>query len=281
MLEFIDAEFNKNFTRHCNLLFQLDAGRYAYAVYDPQFGKLHVLRMVDHNQGLHPDGLARLRVSLTSEDILQAPFNKVKICLVDTPFTLVPRVLFEEGREAAYLGLAATPSADDPVVSNNVGSMHLRNIFSLPHAEKALLLDIFSEPSWHHIGSALLETASRFREQFADQQILLDIKPGLMHVMYFEKKEFKFLNRFTYTDKDDFLYFVLLVAEQFEVDRESCDLMLSGDIVSDSLLYEALSNFFRHISFHPLNERIDLPEALRLQPLHVVHSLFSTDLCES
>jgi hypothetical protein len=98
--------------------------------------------------------------------------------------------------------------------------------------------------------------------------------------MYFENGEFKFLNQFRFTNKDDFLYFVLLVADQFQIERNSCDVKLSGEIMPDSQLFSEIWKFFKSISFVALNENIVLPQELKEKPMHFYNSLFSLDLCE-
>ncbi len=280
MLQYLDKDFNKDFTRHYSLLFQLEEQQYSYAVYEKRTGKLQVLKTVQLNNAAPGDMLTKLRISVTSEDMLQAPYHEIKIGISYAPFTLVPRVLFEEDKAERYLSLSAEIASTDTVLSNNVKAVYARNIFALPANETKYLKEVFDHPKFYHIGSGLLELASRMKDQFTDQQLILDIKPGVMHILYFEKREFKFMNQYRYVNKEDFLYYVLLVAEQFMVDRNVCDLKLSGEIVPDSMLFGELWKFFKEISFLQMNENIVLPDTLKETPLYIYNTLLSLDLCE-
>mgnify|MGYP003379198417 CR=1 FL=1 len=76
------------------------------------------------------------------------------------------------------------------------------------------------------------------------------------------------MNQFRFVNKEDFLYYVLLVSDQYNIDRENCDLKLSGEIMPDSLLFGELWKFFKTISFVPLNENIVLPKELQEKPFY-------------
>ncbi len=280
MLHFIDKDFNKDFTRHYSLLFQLEEQQYAYAVYEKRTGKLQVLKSVQLNSASSGDILTKLKNSVTSDDILQAPYHEVKVGLVASPFSFVPRVLFEEEKAAAYLKITAETSQADVVHTNNVKGVFAKNIFSVDQSIHQYLHEVFDRPKLFHCVSGLIETAIRVKDNFADQQIVLDIKPGIMHIAYFEKRDFKFNNQYRYVNKEDFLYYVLLVADQFMIDRNTCDLKLSGEIVPDSMLFGELWKFFKNISFLQMGETIATPDELKEKPLYIHNTLLSLDLCE-
>lgn len=280
MVHYSDPAFNKDFSSHYTLLFQLEEQQYSYAVYDKRKGTLQVLKTVGFNTANHADGISRLKVSLTSDDILQAPFGEIKLALTDVAFTLVPRVLFEEAHAAAYLSMHAPLAPEDQVMVNQVRGVFIRNVFSVPGWAHNYFQDLFHAPKFFHVGTALLETATRNRDQFADQHLILDIKPGMLYILYYEKKEFMYMNSFRFVNKDDFLYYVLLIAEEYALDRESCQLALSGEIIPDAQLYDELWKFFRNIQFVTAHEHIRLPEELQEKPMHMFNSLLSLDLCE-
>lgn len=280
MVQYTDSEFNKDFTNHYTLLFQLEEQQYTYAIYDKRKGKLHVLKTVPYNSGNHADGFERLRLSLTSEDLLQSAYQEVKVSWVSAPFTLVPRAIFEEDKASDYLKVAAHLRADEETQVNQIKGVFIKNVFAIPKQIRSYMQDLFASPKWFHAGSSLLELAMRNRDQFADQQLILDIKTGLITILYFEKKEFLFMNQYKYVNREDFLYFVLLVADQFSIDRETCDLKLSGEIVPDAQLYDELYKFFRNITFLQPNEHIVMPEPLAEKPMYMYNTLLSLDLCE-
>ncbi len=280
MYNYIDKDFNKDFTKHCSLLFQLEEQQYSYAIYEKRSGNLMLLKTVQLNAASPTEMLNKLKISVTSEDVLQVPFHEVKVCVCGNPFTLIPRVIYEEDKKRNYLELTATLEKDDKVLVNNINKLFIKNVFSISSEELNYIDEVFPNPKIIHIGTSILENAVRNKDDFFDQQLILDIKPGVIHVLYFEKKEFKFMNQFRFVNKDDFLYYVLLVSDQYNIDRENCDLKLSGEIMPDSLLFGELWKFFKTISFVALNENIILPKELQEKPFYYYNSLMSLDLCE-
>ena len=278
MYEFTNKAFSKDFTKHCNLLLQLEEHQFTYAIYEKRTGILQVLKTVPVTGS--SAYMNKLKVALTSEDLLHVAFHEIRIAVAKSPFTLIPRAFYEEQLNKKYLALTAPVETGDEIIVNHIRSLFIKNIFSVEGNEMDYLKEVFDKPRFYHISSALLESILRNKDQLNPQQFLIDIKQNLMHLMYFENGEFKFLNQFRFTNKDDFLYFVLLVSDQFQVDRNICDVKLSGEIMPDSQLFSEIWKFFRSISFMPLNENIILPAELSEKPMHFYNSLFSLDLCE-
>ena len=280
MLHYIDKDFNKDFTKHYSLLFQMEEQQYVYAVYEKRTGKLQVLKSVQLNSAGAGDWLTKLKISVTSEDILQSPYYEIKVGIADAPFVLVPRILFEDNRAAQYLGLNAEVNGNDKVVVNNIKSVFAKNVFACSQAQANYFSEVFDNPKLFHCATGLLESVARVKDSFVDQQMILDIKPGIIHIVYYEKREFKFMNHYRFVNKEDFLYYVLLVADQFMVDRNTCDLKLSGEIVPDSMLFGELWKFFKNISFLQHNETMIIPDDLKEKPMYIYNTLLSLDLCE-
>ncbi len=280
MYNYIDKEFNKDFTKHCSLLFQLEEQQFAYAIYEKRSGQLQVLKTLQLNTVNPAEMLEKLKLAIISEDFLQVPFHEIKVNICYSAFTLIPRVIFEDDKARNYLELSAPVESGDTVLVNNINKLFIKNVFSVPNTQVQYLNEIFQSPKIFHIGTTLLENAVRNKDEFNNQQLILDIKPGVIHILYFENKEFKFLNQFRWVNKDDFLYYVLLISDQFNIDREHCDLKLSGEIVPDSMLFSELWKFYKNISFTALNENIVLPKELQEKPFYYFNSLMSLDVCE-
>lgn len=162
---------------------------------------------------------------------------------------------------------------------NNINKLFIKNVFSISSEELNYIDEVFPTPKIMHIGTSILENAVRNKEDFYDQQLILDIKPGVIHILYFEKG-IQIHESVSVCEQGRFLYYVLLVSDQYNIDRENCDLKLSGEIMPDSLLFGELWKFFKTISFVPLNENIVLPEELQEKPFYYYNSLMSLDLCE-
>lgn len=281
MYEFIDPAFNKDFTRHCALLIQLEEQQVSFALLGKHDHQLHAVKILPVPASTGPvDYVAKLRVVMNSEDLLHVPVWDTKISLAHTPFTLIPRVLFDENQAADYLRLSAKTGAQDTVFVNSIRHLFVKNVFSVDNTLHHYFEEIFPSAAWYHITSGILESGLMHKDTFGPQQICLDVKPNLLHISYFENGEFRYINQFRFANKDDFLYFVLLVTDRFQVERNTCDLKLSGEILPDSLLFAELWKFFQTISFMPIQNTIRLPESLEESMMHVFNTLLSLDICE-
>ena len=56
-------------------------------------------------------------------------------------------------------------------------------------------------------------------------------------------------NTFTYTTKEDFIYYILFTAEQLALDPDTFPLYLLGDIDKENAFYDILYTYVRNVFF--------------------------------
>jgi hypothetical protein len=281
MEQYIDTGFSKDFAHNCNLLLELETQQLAFLICDKQSGKIHALKRLSFNTSTNSAAfLEQLKNVINKEDLLHLPFRETRISLAFHAFTLVPRSMYEESLSEKYLTHSAHVYTKDSVDVNSVKSFFLKNIYSADANLTSYLKQTFPGIKLFHITTSLLEYAAQNKDDFAASQLIIDVRQDMMHILYMQQKEFIYLNQFQYTNKEDFLYYVLLVCDQLDIDRTMCDLKLSGYITSDAILYNELYKFIANISFVQEQEHFKMPEELRNLPMHYYNTLMSLYLCE-
>ena len=278
---YIDATFSKDFTQHYSLLLEIEPHQFSFALYEKNTGRLVVLKKNSIGVAAgEKDFLSRLKIAITKEDLLHVATLEQKISFCFQPFTLVPTLLFEEANAKKYLEMSAPVSSDEHVVVNYIKKIFVKNVFSVTREWEDYLAAEFSHAKFFHAVTPLLEWALQNRESFTSEQIIVDVKHNLFHVLYFEERELKFCNQFSYRNKEDFLYFLLLVCDQKQIDRNHADLKLCGEIIPDSQLFTEFWKFFANISFTGVPAQFKLPAELEETPMHIYNTLLSLHVCE-
>ncbi|MBC8046556.1 MAG: DUF3822 family protein [Fimbriimonadaceae bacterium] len=280
MEQFVDASFNRNFTQHYSLLMELERQQLAFVIYDKSTGKIAALKRITFPQGINgSDFSSRLKNIINAEDILHIPVKETKISIAWPAFMLVPETLFEEELAGDYLKYNTHVAEKETTEVNYIRGLTIKNVFVIYKELKKYLSATFPNAKIFHTSTALLEYIQAHKNDMHAAQLIFDVRQDHMHIIYLENKELKFCNQFQFKNKEDFLYFALLVSDQLQIDRNVSDLKLCGYIIEDSVLYNELYKFFRNIGFINTPDHLKLPAASEITSLHYYTTLFSLHLC--
>lgn len=72
---------------------------------------------------------------------------------------------------------------------------------------------------------------------------------ALFDLMILENKKLIFSNSFSYTTKEDFIYYILFTAEQLLLNTEEFELYFMGEIKAESEIYTIAYTYIKNIFF--------------------------------
>lgn len=267
--------FHPNFTSHLHLLLQLDEHRFSYCVYDPankQIQLLHTKALV--LQPGKPAGLSALTDAFIKDDALHLPFRKKSIAWTKPNFLIIPPELLEPGMEAEYLKWSHKLPMGHKII--NTISHPYNFLFSLPADHLDTILNLFDGANHQHAAAALIQYAENWRD---GEHVFVDVREDWILAAVFRDGQLLLANRYDYSSKDDFLYFLMLPCDQLDINRETARLHVSGFITKDSELALEMDKFFNDIYYPPASE-LSLPiEDATPLPGYSFTSLLAMSLC--
>ena len=205
------------------------------------------------------------------------PFQSVSLSVISPLFTLVPNRLFKKEEKEHYLKPLKRPNAASEVyLINNLQIAKAQLVFSLPEA----LINFFNEKYagkamiYNSIG-ALINAYARQMNGLSGKQVWINVHTNLLQIVLFNNKEVIFSNQFRFESEKDFLYFVLLVYNQFKLDPKQIPLHISGQLVKESAIYKAIYRYVKNISFIRLADFHKLNAHLVNNPVYFFFDLLS------
>ena len=90
-----------------------------------------------------------------------------------------------------------------------------------------------------------------------------------------------FFNSFSFKNENDFIYHVMLVFKQFDLNVENIPVFLSGQITDDSRLYRMVYRYINQVQFSKAPASVNFGKNSKEIPSHFYFDLFSLHLCES
>ena len=104
----------------------------------------------------------------------------------------------------------------------------------------------------------------------------MNVSQSYLDIVRFDgEKKLKLMNRYDYQAATDFIYFLLLCAEELKIDRESTELVLIGEVDIQSKIYDLCHRYFRNISFIAKPEAVNFTKAFDAFPKHLHFNLYN------
>lgn len=166
--------------------------------------------------------------------------------------------------------------------SQSISGTERTIIFALPKVIHSTLSDYFADSNLMHLAGVLEnEIHKKHKNQNLGNQIYVYVSNRDMHIMVMNNEDLLYHNAFKYTSKEDFIYFILLVYDQLNLNPEKDSLTFSGDLSRSSALFGITWQYIRNTSFIHQPNGILLNSTFDQIPIHQYFLLIQSTLCES
>jgi hypothetical protein len=190
-------------------------------------------------------------------------------------FTLVPERLFNPSERRTYLQEIATLNYEVEVRADALTSASAQLVYAAKHQ---LMDDISKElpnAKITHATTALIAGLLARQNVPTSPVLYLQIYPGWLVAVLIEGKNLLFANIFNYQSAKDFLYYVLLLFDQYQLAPEETPVYITGQLIENSEIYPLLQRYLRSLRFLPAPDSLRLGTKLKQQPAHFYFNLFS------
>ncbi len=273
---FIDEAFNPAYVSTFQLIIQISIDNILVAVNERGGNKYIAFENYTFQNVYNFDGVADLLDTLSKESKLIKHKYKSAVCIiVNNLSTLVPNALFDEDRVKMYLKFNAELQGDEMVLVDNLKSMDSKNVFALPLSIKSKLDYLFSNIKYHHASSALIDTLVLQNKNQTGKKLFLHVQPSHFEAVTIDGKQLLFYNTFNYHSAEDFVYYLLFVCEQLQLNPETIDVILLGEIERNSTIYTLTQKYIRKLKFGERNDGAQYSYQLQTLPTHYYFTLFN------
>ena len=221
-----------------------------------------------------------LKQILMQEKMLQLPYAAVSICYAGSRFTIVPDEVYSKHQLKDYLAQVTRIGSKDEVAVCSLPPLDSQIVYSIDKVILDITKSYFPGAKHLHIIAPLLMQACQQAKGHKGYQVFVHAGTSIMGIFLFKQEKLLFANTFTFSTEQDFLYHVLLVFDQFDLDTESVPLMMTGRIQKKSSQYEKVEKYIRHIHILHSPSYYQYSPAFQDANFHYYHDLLSMRLCE-
>jgi len=179
---------------------------------------------------------------------LQKRYGSVNITHVNQLSTLVPKSLFDENKIRDYLKYSSKTYVNDYVVYDNLANHDMVNVY-IPFVNvNNFFLDRFGSFEYKHSSTVLINKLLNTFQYSEHPHMFAHIGERHFEIVVIAQNKLVLYNSFKYSNKEDFIYYILFTAEQLGLNPEKFDLLLAGTVDTESELYRIAYRYVRKVS---------------------------------
>ncbi|MFN6944363.1 MAG: DUF3822 family protein [Cytophagaceae bacterium] len=281
-----DEKFNIDLIPRYNLSLQVSHILFRICITDTEDNRCLLIEdyqlnsVKDHNELLEV-----LKDIYDNHHLLNAGFWKsIKLGIKNMNFSLIPHSLFDQEYLADYLSINCKKEllSKENLYYYKQNSTDAVNIFS---ADKQII-KFFTEAYplkkiqvVHHT-SPFIEGVLIGGNGNKEKKLHILVENNFMTILVNSSKKMEFCNCFNFTSTEDFVYFVMFVFDQLNLNPETTEVTLFGEIATDSSIYLKLSKYIANLSFG--NKPSNLYFGYQFDEVfdHRFFDLYNMHLCE-
>ncbi|MDQ3190095.1 MAG: DUF3822 family protein [Bacteroidota bacterium] len=272
----VDEAFNSSSALSYHLSIQLGLDGLSFCILDIKNNKFLVLKSFKFNKIFTWEQLAQtLESTFKLEDLLKNQYKSVSFLINHNQFTIVPDPLFDTNNQKDYLKLNATFDNSYSINNDVLKSIDARNVFAIPQGVEKIIRHYFRDCKIMHHTSSLIESFINKNKNSNENQLFVNINASAFDLILIAGNKLICCNTFNFYSNEDFVYYVLFVCEQFKLNPEKINLILSGDIEKNSENYSSIFNYIRNISLITRNESFSYSYKFDEIPGHFYYNLLN------
>jgi hypothetical protein len=227
------------------------------------------------------DWLISLNEISSRKPLLLKNFQNRHFIFRDNIYTLMPFGLFDKDNLDLYLQFNHTIGRNVQSYFDRLKSAESYLIYVAPKSAFTWIHDHFEKFSIRHHNSIFTDYIFTYHNAETNGRTLfIHVWEDNLDILHIAQGKLIFLNTFTFTSKEEFIYFILFTAKQLKLPLQQLRVHLMGEIDQGSELYKITSRYIRFAQLHQTAEfSATYESAKNYSALHnfIIHNAF---LCE-
>jgi hypothetical protein len=251
----ISPLFEARRSRQCHLLLLCDKKGIAACVFDAQQNMFVAIKYILYAGKVNNyDELNKYASQVIDEEfLLRLPYKTTRCIYPTQSSTIVPSGWLQPEQFKAQLELNHTLDDLDEIHSCKVQAIGAECIFTVPGPLSAKFFEKIGSITYVHQSVPLIYTVTQYQTPHDGALLGICITAGFANVALCIASKLKLYNTFRIGSAQDLLYFLMLIAKQFELDKKMLNILIVGNMTDDYVL--KLGEFFDNILRVKLQER--------------------------
>ena len=238
--------------QHKNLSIQFNLDGFSFSIQNSDTGEILVFTEYTFEKTITSPELLleKIMYIFANDKDLQQDFSTVFAVHQNNLATLVPNEYFDRNNLKPYLKFSVKTLSTDFITYDTLNTVDASNVY-IPYVNiNNFIFQNFGEFEYQHHATVLINKLLA-KTTHTNELPVMYVNVGIsqLDIIVTQKKELILYNSFAYQTKEDFIYYILFVAEQLQMNPEEFSLVFLGKIEKESDLYTITYKYIRTINF--------------------------------
>ena len=179
---------------------------------------------------------------------LQAGYDEIIILHNNNLSTFVPTALFDEEYLGSYLQFNTKVFETDFFAFDTLEKYEMNNVY-IPYVNmNNYFIDQFGSFDYKHANTILVNKLLDLSKNIEDRKMFVHVCEGHFEIVVIQNQKLQFFNSFEYKTPEDYIYYILFIAEQLQLNPEHFKLEILGIINEEDEYYKIAFKYIRNTS---------------------------------
>jgi hypothetical protein len=258
------------------LSIQLSLSGLAYCIFDKNLIDVVLLKEYEfENRPKNPEEfLEGIKSVFETDQYLNEKYEDIVVSHKNNLATIVPNALYEKENQPDYLKYAVKVLENDTINVDSIQENDSKSIYIPFKNINAFLEEKYGKVDYIHASSVLVSSLIQYQKYNINNQFFVNVSKNNIDIVYLKDNQLQLFNSFLYFSKEDFLYYILFVMEQLQLNPNEQNVTFIGDITKTSELYEIAYTYIRNINFLKVENHSLSEDFYQLNPHIEKHQYF-------
>lgn len=214
-----------------------------------------------------------------TDEYLRLSYKNIKAAIFAPTFTFIPDRLYNIAERQTYLQQITSFDTRMDVRADNLPAIKANNVYAVEPDRLDTVRKYTGGGKIFHATTALLQSLIAFNEK-RGRTVFIHVTDGKLILTLLEGANLLFSNVFSYQSAKDFLYYVMLIFEQFKLAPEEVAAYASGQLLEDSEIFQTVQSYLNKLSFLPLPHFLNFSQKWQQHQPHFFADLFGLTQCK-
>ena len=208
------------------------------------------------NSQVTPENLLlKIKDIFNTDTQLQKDFSSVLVIHQNNLSVLVPNRYFNKKELASYLNFNIKKLTIDYIAFDHLEGLESKNVY-IPYVNiNNYLFQNFGEFEYKHHSTVLIEKLLNSTNN-KEQTMFVNVSKTSLDIVVIENNQLILFNTFSYDTKEDFIYYILFVAEQLNLNVNKFSLYFTGKVNLEDAIYKITYKYIKNVYFLESNNTL-------------------------
>ncbi|NPD46545.1 MULTISPECIES: DUF3822 family protein [unclassified Lentimicrobium] len=285
--EYFDSTYSVENHKNYRLSIQLRLNGFSFAIFSAETKK--ILKIQEYGIHWNKDGSSEQKWQMLNQSLLDTlekenfefmVFPSVKVILDHKEYHLQAPIYADDAKKDKEIDFNQSIGYSHTTLSKKISGVDSIISYAIPSFIKHTISDYFSKAQTLHIIDVLINDIRILHQnKVIGKRLYVNISDRDIHIIAYDS-ELIFSNSFTYSTKEDFIYFILLAFEQLAMNPEEDPLYFMGEISRSSALFNIAWQYIRNVHFMGMQLPAMLSQDFDQLPIHQYYLLLQSNICE-